>query len=316
MKRRQFLKRSVASAAAFSLAGLVQPLRRAQAAAVTLNLIAEAVPVTLTANNTTVTTTIWRFRNPAQPGPGALGGSIVAQEGDQITVTLTNNLFVAINLSIPGLLAGGAPAAPNGGIQTYTFTASRAGTYVFVDEVNGELAKAMGLAGPVLITPAGGGNTLYTGGPAFAQQYTLVLHELDTRINNAVALGQPANLANYEPDFYFVNGLNYPQTDTNASTAIRMRINQTYALRFINTGLHINAMHFHGWHVNVATRNREPETIVVEKDTVAVDVGECVDVLLSTGTQVGKYELHNHFLPAVTGNGMYPFGAMLIMEST
>ena len=310
MQRRLFLKTGVATAAAFSLAGLVQPIRRAEAAVISVNLIAEAVPITLFG----VATTIWRFRNPAQPGPGWLAAGLVIQEGDEVTVTVTNNLPLAINLGVPGLLTGAPQVAP-GGTQVYSFTASKAGSYFFVDETNGELSKAMGLSGPLVVTPPGGANTLYTGGPAFQQQYVLMLHEMDTRVNNAVAAGQPADLTTYEPDFYFVNGLSYPALEIDPSTAIKMSVNQSVALRFINTGLHVNSMHFHGWHVNVATRNRTPETAVVDKDTVPVDVGECVEVILNVGTQVGKYELHNHFLAAVTGNGLYPNGAMLIMES-
>jgi hypothetical protein len=265
-----------------------------------------------------VATTFWRFTNdvgsPAV-GPGGLSSGIAVQEGDQVTVTLTNTLSVAVNFTIPGVLSNTPSAAANGGMQTYTFTAPKAGSYFFVDSVNDELAKAMGLSGPLVVAPAGGGNMLYSGGPSFDKQYTLVLHEVDTRVNNAVANGLAPDLANYEPDFYFVNGVSYPASESNPSTAITMTQQQRIAMRFINTGLHINSMHFHGWHVNVATRNRTPETIIVEKDTVPVDVSECVDIILPVGAQVGVYELHNHFLPAVTGNGFYPYGAMLMMTS-
>jgi hypothetical protein len=68
--------------------------------------------------------------------------------------------------------------------------------------------------------------------------------------------------------------------------------------------------------VEVATRNREPETVVVDKDTVLVDLEECVDVILPV-TQPGAFPLHTHFVPGVTANGVYvnPHGGALIIMS-
>ena len=52
------------------------------------------------------------------------------------------------------------------------------------------------------------------------------------------------------------------------------------------------------------------------KDTVPVDVGECVDVILPV-KQPGAYPLHTHFVPGVTANGTYlnPYGGALIVMS-
>lgn len=174
----------------------------------------------------------------------------------------------------------------------------------------------MGLAAPLIVMPTDGSLRLTPSAPLFNSQYTLFLNEMDTRLNAAVAAGGAGTteLANYEPDYYFVNGLSYPATTTDVDTAVALRVNQQTALRFVNGGLHINSMHFHGYHVNVTLRDQALETVVVEKDTVVVDVAECVDVMLPV-TQPGKYELHNHYLPAVTGNGVYPNGAMIMMDA-
>ena len=93
-----------------------------------------------------------------------------------------------------------------------------------------------------------------------------------------------------------------------------MSVGENVAIRFINTGLIISPQHFHGFHVNIAGRNRAPETTVIEKDTVVVDVGECVDVILPVA-QTGVYPLHTHFVPGVTANGVYhnPYGGPLIV---
>jgi FtsP/CotA-like multicopper oxidase with cupredoxin domain len=93
-----------------------------------------------------------------------------------------------------------------------------------------------------------------------------------------------------------------------------MNQGENVALRLINAGVITNPMHFHGYHVEVATRNRVPETVFVDKDTVPIDREECVDVILPV-TQAGAFPLHTHFVPGVTANGVYvnPYGGALIV---
>ena len=93
-----------------------------------------------------------------------------------------------------------------------------------------------------------------------------------------------------------------------------MKLNELVAIRFINAGFIYYPMHFHGYHVNVVLRNRAKEAVVVSKDTVLVSVGECVDTELNVN-QVGDYPMHSHYLPAVTANGVYPYGNMLLMRA-
>jgi hypothetical protein len=97
------------------------------------------------------------------PGP-----TLIVTEGQQITVTLTNNLPTAAgNTSIlfPGFIvtaAGGVAglltqeAAPGGSV-TYTFTASAPGTHAYYSGTQGDLQIEMGLYGAVVVLPAGGG---------------------------------------------------------------------------------------------------------------------------------------------------------------
>ena len=185
---------------------------------------------------------------------------------------------------------------------------------MYYNDFNGKIGRAMGLSGPMVVMPADGSDTLYSNGPHFDRQYTLVLNELDDRLNQAVYNGQSYDMADYEPNYFFVNGLSYPVTAEDDDTLVTMSVGEKVAIRLINTGLIISSQHVHGYHVNVISRNRVPETTVVEKDTVAVNVGECVDVILSVA-QPGVFPLHTHFLPGATANGVYlnPYGGALIL---
>lgn len=310
MHRRDFLRAGVSGAVAFTFAGLTQLLpRSAHAATISVALTAQATNKTLVDNRSIL---VWQFSSTAG-GPGSLASGITAAQGDTINLTLTNSMTVPVNFAVPGtnILSD---ACPPGQTITFPFTAPAAGSYFYTDTINGDLSRAMGLSGPLVVMPAGGGNALYDGGPTFNRQYTLMLNEFDDRVNDAVAAGQTPSLANYEPNYFFVNGLSYPQTRTDADTRIMMAVNENIALRFIAGGLIANPMHFHGYHVKVATRNRVVETQVIDKDTVPVRPNECVDLIVPV-TQPGIYEIHSHFMPAVTANGVYANGTLIMMEA-
>lgn len=316
MKRRDFLKASFTGATAFALSGLtlMVPRRSVAAATVDVTLIAEGDFRTMP-DGTSVY--VWQFRDPVGSGPGTLASGLLVQEGDTVNVTVENRLGRPVSFVIPGVLPA-SPAISPGSYRTYSYTAPTAGSYMYYDTASGGIGRAMGLSGPMVVMPSGGSRALYAGGPAFDRQYTLVLNELDDRLNQAIYSGRSFEMADYEPNYFFANGLSYPDTAQNSDTLVEMSVGEDVAIRFINTGMIVSPMHFHGYHVNVISRNRALETVVIEKDTVLVDVGECVDVILPVD-QPGTFPLHTHFVPGVTANGVYvnPHGgALMVMKAS
>lgn len=315
MKRREFLKAggaSLAGTAVFSLSGLtLLAPRNANAATVNVNLTAEGAYKTLI-DGTSVF--VWQFNDANNSGPGALTSGLLVQEGDTVNITVNNNLDRTIRFNIAGVSMSTSSVSA-GSSRTYSFTAPTAGSYMYTDNYNGELGRAMGLAGPMVVMPANGSNTLYSGGPGFDRQYTLFMSELDDRLNAAIEAGGSYDMNNYEPNYYFANGLSYPDTTTDGDTLIAMNVGEDIAIRFINGGAITYPMHFHGYHVNVATRNRVIETRTIEKDSVQVERDENVDVILPVA-QSGLYPLHTHYVPGVTANGTYANGGLIIMSAS
>lgn len=314
MDRRKFIKAGLTGAAAFSVSGLTRafPLPGANAT-IDVTLVAESTTKTMIDGTPLFT---WQLRDPQGGGPGDLSSGLLAQEGDTLNITVDNQLDRPINLAVPGALTG-EPAVDPGSSRLYSFAAPAAGSYFYCDEVNGEMSRALGLLGPLVVMPADGSNRLYPGGPVFDRQYTLVLSEFDDRLNDAIANSQTFDMADFDPNYFFVNGLSFPDTAGDADTLVAMNQGESVALRLINAGVITSPMHFHGYHVEVATHDRVPETVVVDKDTVLVGVGECVDVILPV-TQAGTFPLHTHFVPGVTANGVYvnPYGgALIIMDA-
>ncbi|MGB5815557.1 MAG: multicopper oxidase domain-containing protein [Thermoanaerobaculia bacterium] len=313
MDRRDFLKTSLASTAAFTLPSLARAaIGSGAGATVEVTLVAEGEIKTLIDGTSIL---IWQFRDLGGAGLGDLASALVVAAGDTVNVSVQNHLDRDINFIVPGVLTGSLAVMP-GESRIYSFTAPAAGSYLYQDGLNDELSRAMGLTGPLVVMPADGSNRLYPGGSAFDRQYTLVLGELDDRLNRAIADGLGYDMNDYEPNYFTVNGLSYPDTASDTDTLVAMNRGEEVAIRFINAGLITYPMHFHGYHVRVATRDRVAETAVVDKDTVLVGVGECVDVILPV-TQSGAYPLHTHYVPGVTANGVYvnPYGGGLIVMS-
>lgn len=312
--RRNILKAGLSGLAYFSVAGLTVLPNRSQAATLNYSFVAEAY------SDTMVDGTVleaWHFTDSVGSGPGALEAGIVALEGDTININLTNNLSQTINFSIPGFTNSPTSLAA-GANTTISFTAPNAGTYLFRDDFSGEKGAALGLSGPMIIMPANGVQQLYTGGTIFDRQYTLVLTDFDDRLNNATANSLSYDMSQFEPNYFFANGLSYPDTSSDTETRVVMNVGEEVAIRFVNAGLLAHSMHFHGYHVKVISRDRVLETQVIDKDTVLVRPGECVDVML-TVNQAGIFPLHTHYIPAVTANGAYvnPVGgALLILDSS
>jgi len=313
MDRRQFLKAGVSSAAGFTLSGLTLSSwpRRVRAEPVHYEFVAEQVTKSLVDGAQVV---VWQFSDVATPisnsGPGQLASSILVRAGDDVSITLHNNLDRSVDFSIPGIFASWA--CPSGETREYKFTAPAPGTYLYCDSRNVPLSRAMGLTGPLIVQPR-------LSDPSFAEQsiareYTLFFNEIDSRVNVAIAQDVAPNLAEYQPNYFFVNGLSFPDTVENADTYLDMQLGSHVGIRMINGGLIYYPVHFHGYHVNVLRRNRQTEQQIIEKDTIMLVSGECTDLLLNVN-QVGRYLIHTHYLPGTTANGIYGKGGIVMMNA-
>ena len=334
MRRREFLKQGAAGTLAFALSGLMVSSANARAGGQQIeqtmiavrNLLLTSSPpreagtyeltadsrVTSMIDGTTVFT--WGLNDPLSPGPGHIGSGMIVSEGDMVTVRLRNNLDRPINFVIEGVLAD-TPAVEPGDTETYVFEAPAAGTYMYTDGTNGFIGKAMGLFGPLVVLPAAVPDSLYMGGPIFDKQYTMVMSDMDSRLNAAVANGATGyNIADYEPNYYFANGLIYPDTTKYDDTLITMNVGDDVAIRFINAGVIEYPMHFHGYHVQVIKNNQQLITDFIERDTVLVRPDTTAEVILPVA-QAGAFPLHTHYVPGVTVNGIYtnPYGGSLII---
>lgn len=232
---------------------------------------------------------VWGYADgagPAQyPGP-----TLIVDQGDVVTVTLTNNLTVAgtapppnvsivfpgqqVDISptdpgVPGILT--AEAAP-GSTVTYTFTATHAGTYSYYSGTDSALQVEMGLTGALIVRPTFGAGYAYNHTDArFDREYLFLLSEMDPRIHEVVEFQGPAGvaptgyLADYFPVVWFINGRNAPDTMSAAGVpwlphqpyniVPRMHPGERMLLRVIGGGRDLHPFHHHGSHSRVIARD-------------------------------------------------------------
>jgi FtsP/CotA-like multicopper oxidase with cupredoxin domain len=153
------------------------------------------------------------------PGP-----TIIVNENDVVTVTLSNSLTVPVSIVFPGqtgISATGGTAglitreAPVGGSVTYTFTAANPGTYTYYSGTRPDLQIEMGLMGAIVVRPTTNPTTqAYNhADSAFDHEYLFLLSEIDPKIHEAVMIGGINQVdTDLLPVYWFINGRAAPDT--------------------------------------------------------------------------------------------------------
>jgi manganese oxidase len=219
----------------------------------------------------------WGYSNGSgrmqYPGP-----TLVVNQGDTVTIDLTNELPVPTSIVFPGhgvvTASGGAEglitreAPPGGGTVTYRFQATRPGTYLYYSGTKPALQVEMGLLGAIVVRPSAAptAQAYEHPGSAFDREYLLLLTEMDPSIHDQVAFG------NLDPDTsghfavnWFVNGRTGPDTMLDSfvqwlptqpyGSVVRMHPGEKVLLRLVNAGRDLHPFHTHGNNVTVIARD-------------------------------------------------------------
>ncbi|GAB3058782.1 hypothetical protein GCM10027053_20940 [Intrasporangium mesophilum] len=220
---------------------------------------------------------MWSYASldPPNPEPFQSPGPVLCvTQGEQVRVTLRNDLPEATSIVFPGqdgaVSASGGTAgamtteAAPGATVTYQFTAGQPGTYHY--ESGTQVAKQveMGLAGALVVRPAIGAGYAYGSTTAFDPQreYLLLLSEIDPDLHHAVETGTTYDLNALHNRYFAINGREFPDTiqDNDSSllptqpygALVRIQPTSPSALpaliRMINVGATNHPFHPHGNH--------------------------------------------------------------------
>ncbi len=266
------------------------------------------------------------FWGLAQPGQRAQypGPTLIVNQGDTISITLTNELPVPVSLVFPGqevAAAGGTAGLLTNEVAagdtttgvTYTFTATHAGTYQYHSGTNPALQIEMGLIGAIVVRPYGfdpmAPRAYADPSSAYDYEYLFLLSEMDPRIHQAVEWGAPVDpnwLTDYFPGWWFINGRNAPDTMLAAFSAWfptqpyncmpQIHPGEKLLMRMVGGGRDLHPFHHHGNHARIIARDGRMLSsgadagadLSYEVFTIPVDPGSTFDALFSwTGMGMG-----------------------------
>lgn len=229
----------------------------------------------------------WGYANgngPMQyPGP-----TLIVNQGDTVTINLSNELPVPVSIVFPGqqgiVAAGGsagimtqeAPAIAGGvpGTVSYTFTATHAGTYLYHSGTQPSLQVEMGLVGALIVRPSAADplhQAYVHAGTRFDHEYLFLITEMDLGIHSQVAAQAAAggaitaDTSAYHPVLWFINGRNAPDTILPANTPWlpnqpynclpRMHPGEKLLMRVISAGRDLHPFHTHGNNFTLIARD-------------------------------------------------------------
>ncbi len=277
------------------------------AALVTFDLCADEGTTTLPGAGAV---TIWGFSQDTGGGcgPAALPGpQLVVNEGDVVTINLTNNLDTeSTSLVFPGhtLAPDTVGAAPGGGTTSYTFTASNPGIYLYETGVNTPIQLPMGLYGALIVRPALGPGFAYNDVTTqFDTEAVMVLSEIDTELNASPGTFDPLD---WDPNYWLINGQAHPDIpDVSAAPGTRV------ALRYLDAGQDHHTMTLVGMRQRFVARDSfQP---VARPDLVAetIAVGSTADAIaiVPTSAPGTTFPLYSRQL-AVTNGPVFPGGML------
>lgn len=254
--------------------------------------------------------------------------SFIVQEGDTVSITVTNTLSTSHSWVINGVFDSGTIVG--GETKIFSFAAPAAGSYFFYDKLNAPYNRLVGLHGAMAVMPAGSATTLYSGSPRFKKQLLWIFNDIDPVWHARISSGATPSTG-FMPRYFTLNGKSsrppgaagYTDPNINTmydpATAIEGFIGDRTLVRAFNAGQCTHSMHFHANHVEWLTENGSKRPAIWKKDVVRLDnnFGK-TDVIFPfepppdayPPVTVGHYVMHLHDEQTQTaGGGMYQFGA-------
>jgi FtsP/CotA-like multicopper oxidase with cupredoxin domain len=260
----------------------------------TVDLCATAGSVTMPDGNVI---TVWGYALgdcSGSPVASVPGPQLTFTQGDAVIINLHNNLGEQTALLFQGQsmipdLTGAAPA----GVRTYTFTASKPGTFLYEAGLlpNAQHQVAMGMYGALIVRPAGAPSQAYaSAATSFDAEQVLVLSELDPTLNNS-SNPETFDIRNYSPKYYLINGKAYPNT-----AAVSVAAGDKLLLRYVNAGLQAHSMSTLGLTQQIIGQDGNAVTFghLVVAETIAT--GQTLDTVVTVpagaanGTQYPVYD--------------------------
>jgi FtsP/CotA-like multicopper oxidase with cupredoxin domain len=272
---------------------------------------------------------MWGYAN----GTGQMqypGPTLIVNQGDTITVNLTNELTVPVSMVFPGQTAvtatGGVAglltqeAAAGGGTVSYSFIASQPGTYLYHSGTRLELQIEMGLLGALIVRPTGFDHMMPTAyshmDSMYDREFLFLLTEMDPDIHELVEQDKinEVDMTTWFPTCWFINGRSGTDTMLGAGMHTPWMPTQPYncmpmmhpgdklLMRIISAGRDFHPFHTHGNNFAIIAQDGRllqsapgaGADVAVSNFTISVPPGGTADTIFTwTGAGLG-WDMYGH----------------------
>lgn len=273
--------------------------------------VSNAAPVTynLTADDVTITmpdgapVLMWGFGLTGSGTVGAPGPVLQANEGDDLTINLTNNLPEPVTIVIHGQrIVSPTPVMVGGRVMSFvpesgsfTFPGLKAGTYLYESGTNPAKQVQMGLYGLLIVRPATPGQAYNDPVSAYDREQALLFSDIDPLLHEAVqngTYGTPdyPSTVDYRPQYFLINGKAYPNTEPFVAIT-----GERVLLRLANAGLKSYEPMINGLRANIIAEDGNLLPFPVDAISVPLHAGKTNDVIV-TPQQATQYALFDRRL--------------------
>lgn len=224
--------------------------------------------------------------------------SITVFEGDSIAFNIVNHDSISHHFTIKGKAMVSMLPGDSADIN---LSFGNSGAWIFYDDMNYPNNYYKGLCGSIIVVKP------------TEKIFVWNLREQEKALTLNLDSGKQIDFNTYEPDYFFINNLNFPEVEQDSTAQITGKTNQLFLLAIANTGLSAHSIHFHGYHGKVIFSNSKNNRVDWEKDTYPLEPLESI-IIQFLPDKPGKFPVHDHNLFAVSGGGKYPNGMMVMME--
>lgn len=175
------------------------------------------------------------------------------------------------------------------------------GIYLYYDPVNFPSNRYLGAAGMIVVSNSNHKSFFWN------------IKEHQSSLNESIVRGGIFSKRSYDPDFFTINGLSYPDIQNDTTAKVWGSIGDTVRIYLANTGESMHAIHFHGFHSKCLYSTSQNIRAGWVKDSWAIKSMQAV-VLELVIDKIGRYSVHDHNLVAVSAAKTHPNGMFMIME--
>jgi FtsP/CotA-like multicopper oxidase with cupredoxin domain len=220
--------------------------------------------------------------------------------GEPLTLLIVNNDSIVHGFSVMGF-PGQTKIIQPGANVTIQLDIQTEGIYFCYDHQNYPTNAYLGAVAMIVAT-----KSTY-------RSFYWNIREYQSLLNDSLIKGGTFHKETYDPDYFTINGLSYPDIQNDTTAHITGSLGDTIRIYLANTGQSLHSIHFHGFHTKCLFSTSPTLPIGWRKDTWAVRPMTAMALELVVD-KAGKYSVHDHNLVAVSASGTHPNGMFTIME--